>query len=86
MGVPDTGILTSDQFDRLAEASGDIGAGAIGLPGKIVFMTEDATGQREPGLQDDGTQVDDLVTAIIKRTGKRLRKLPIDPTVLKQPV
>ncbi len=41
MGVPDTGILTSDQFDRLAEASRDIDASAIGLSGKIVFMTED---------------------------------------------
>jgi hypothetical protein len=39
MGVPDTGILTSDQFSRLAEASRDIDAPQIFVPpGKIVSM------------------------------------------------
>lgn len=39
MGAPPTGILTSDQFDRLAEAAGDIDDRPIGTypPIKMVF-------------------------------------------------
>ena len=38
MGVAPTGILTTDQFNRLAEASRNIDGDFIGLPGKQVFM------------------------------------------------
>jgi hypothetical protein len=43
MGAPATGILTSDQFDRLAEASRDIDDRPMMLPlKKYVLMTKDA--------------------------------------------
>jgi hypothetical protein len=42
IGVPATGILTSEQFDRLAEASRDIDAPLIASsPGKYVSMSKD---------------------------------------------
>jgi hypothetical protein len=42
MGEPPTGILTSGQFDRLAEAARDIDDRGVGLsPGKIVYRSDD---------------------------------------------
>ena len=44
MGVPATGILTSDQFDRLEEAGHDIDDRVTGLqPTKIVFRSDDGS-------------------------------------------
>jgi hypothetical protein len=53
MGVAPTGILTTDQFNRLAEASGNIDYDRIGLPGKQVFMvTEDGVSASGTGTTD----------------------------------
>jgi hypothetical protein len=54
MGVPDTGILTSDQFSRLAEASRDIDAPQIFVPpGKIVSMEGNLLLAVGTGTMDD---------------------------------
>ena len=44
LGVPVTGILTSDQFDRLAQATRDIDSPVIGLqPSKMVGVAQDGS-------------------------------------------
>jgi hypothetical protein len=43
MGVSPTGVLTVDQFDRLAEASRNINGDHIGSPEKMVSMGEDGS-------------------------------------------
>jgi hypothetical protein len=43
MGVPPTGVLTVDQFNRLAEASRNVNYVSIGLPGKSVGMGDDGS-------------------------------------------
>jgi hypothetical protein len=52
MGDPPTGILTTDQFNRLAEASRNIDGDLIGLPGKQVIMTEDGVSASGTGTTD----------------------------------
>jgi hypothetical protein len=52
MGVDPTGILTTDQFNRLAEASRNIDGDLIGLPGKRVFRTKDGVSAFGTGTTD----------------------------------
>jgi hypothetical protein len=52
MGAAPTGILTTDQFNRLAEASRNIDYDLIGLPGKEVIVTEDGVSASGTGTTD----------------------------------
>jgi hypothetical protein len=53
MGVPPTGVLTTEQFFRLQEASRYVDDDFIGLPGKQVFMvTEDGVAAFGTGTTD----------------------------------
>jgi hypothetical protein len=54
MGEPPTGTLTSDQFDRLAEAAHDIDSRSIGTwPGKIVDRSGELVWAVGTGTTDD---------------------------------
>jgi len=53
MGVPPTGVLTTEQFFRLQEASRYVDGDFVGLPGKQVFMvTEDGVSASGTGTTD----------------------------------
>lgn len=52
MDVAPTGILTTDQFNRLAEASHNIDGDLIGLPGKKIFATKDGVSAFGTGTTD----------------------------------
>jgi len=53
MGVPPTGVLTTEQFSRLQEASRYVDGDFIGLPGKQVFMVD------KDGVSASGTGTTD---------------------------
>lgn len=53
MGVPPTGVLTTEQFLRLAEASRDVGSNFIGLePDKHVLIDQDGASASGTGVTD----------------------------------
>jgi isoquinoline 1-oxidoreductase subunit beta len=56
---------------------------APAIEGYIIQRSEPPGGMGEAGTS---AIVPTVTNAIFAATGKRLRKLPIDPTVLKQPV